>query len=180
MFSLGLSVGEKVIRAALLYFFMIAALRVFGKREIGQQNTLDILVLLLVANAVQNGIIGNDNSVTGALIGALALFAIDGLCSWLAFRYAWAERLLEGSPTWLMRRHKVDERALRRAQISVADLRAQARRQGFANLDDVGEVVLETNGTISMLREDERPIVPPDSEARRPSQRSQARRRAAG
>src|SRR3954464_4054814 len=103
MFSLGLSVGEKVIRAALVYFFLIAALRLFGKREIGQQNTLDLLVLLLVANAVQNVIIGDDNSVTGALIGAVTLFGIDRASSWLVFRYAWAERLLEGPPPGLRR-----------------------------------------------------------------------------
>jgi len=179
MFSLGLSVGEKVIRAALVYFFLIAALRLFGKREIGQQNTLDLLVLLLVANAVQNGIIGDDNSVTGALIGAVTLFGIDRASSWLVFRYAWAERLLEGSPSWLVHDHKVDEDQLRRQQISVADLRSAARRQGFEHLADVQDAVLETNGNISMLRGDERPVVPPDSQARRPSQRAAIKRRQA-
>src|SRR3954451_21147455 len=151
MFSLGLSVGEKVIRAALVYFFLIAALRLFGKREIGQQNTLDLLVLLLVANAVQNGIIGYDNSVTGALIGAVTLFGIDRASSWLVFRYAWAERLLrglptwppwaerllEGSPTWLVRDGRVEEGNLRREEISLTDLRSAARRQGFEHLADV-------------------------------------------
>jgi uncharacterized membrane protein YcaP (DUF421 family) len=173
--TLGVGAGEKVVRAALVYFFLIAALRFFGKREIGQQNTLDMLVLLLVANAVQNGIIGNDNSVTGAFIGAVCLFAIDRVCAMLAFRYAWAERLLEGTPTWLIRDHEPDARCLRREQISIADLRAAARRQGFASLTDVGDAVLETNGTISMFRGDEPALLPAADEARRPSQRRRAR-----
>src|SRR3954451_9331208 len=87
LWALGPSVAEKVIRAALIYLFLIAALRILGKREIAQANTLDFLVLLLVANAVQNGIIGNDNSVSGALIGAATLFAMNRLFSWLVFRY---------------------------------------------------------------------------------------------
>ena len=67
IFDLQLSVGEKVLRALLIYVFLIVALRIVGKRELGQANTLDLVVLLLVANAVQNGIIGNDITVTGAL-----------------------------------------------------------------------------------------------------------------
>src|SRR6058998_1432254 len=145
MFSLAPSVGEKVLRAALLYFFMIVALRLFGKREIGQQNTLDLLVLLLVANAVQNGIIGNDNSVTGAVIGALTLFGINRLASHLVYRYPWWERLLEGTPTDLIRAGRVIDANLKSQEISRADLRATARRQGFADLGDVGTAILETN-----------------------------------
>ena len=171
IFSLGIPLGEKVARAALVYLFLIAALRALGKREIAQANTLDFLVLLLVANAVQNGIIGNDNSVTGALIGAATLFGMNRLFSWLVFRYEWAERLLEGSPTWLIRGHRVDEDALRQQEISIADLRSAARRQGFGHLSEVDEAILETNGNISMFRGDEKMVAPPDSMARRPSQR---------
>ena len=109
-------------------------------------------MLLLVANAVQNGIIGNDDSVTGAFIGAATLFAINRLFSYLVYRYPWWERLLEGTPTVLVRDHRVDRRALRQQQISEADLRAMARRQGFEELEDVREAELETNGTISMFR----------------------------
>src|SRR5262245_66370790 len=77
LFNLQVSVGEKVLRALLVYAFLIIALRVVGKRELGQANTLDLAVLLLVANAVQNGIIGNDVTVTGAVLGAATLFAIN-------------------------------------------------------------------------------------------------------
>ena len=74
MFDLDLSLGEKVIRAVVIYLFLVIALRLVGKRELTQLNTLDFVVLLAVANAVQNGLIGADNSVTGAVVGATVLF----------------------------------------------------------------------------------------------------------
>ena len=79
IFYIKISVGDKILRSILIYVFLIAMLRVVGKRELGQSNTLDLVVLLLVANAVQNGIIGNDLSVTGAAIGAATLFGINEL-----------------------------------------------------------------------------------------------------
>ena len=156
IFHLGLSVSEKIVRSAVIYAFLLVMLRVLGKRELGQTNTLDLLVLLLVANAVQNGIIGNDNSVTGAVIGALTLFGINRLASHLVYRYPWWERLLEGTPTDLIRAGRVIDANLKSQEISRADLRATARRQGFADLGDVGTAILETNGTISMFRPDEK------------------------
>ena len=98
IFDLQVSVGEKVLRAVLIYVFLIIALRVVGKRELGQANTLDLVVLLLVANAVQNGIIGNDISVTGAVIGAVTLFGINELFNRAAFSSSFISRLFEGSP----------------------------------------------------------------------------------
>src|SRR3970040_1172340 len=101
MFDLVPSVGEKILRSLLIYGFLVVALRVVGKRELGQTNTLDLVVLLLVANAVQNGIIGYDNSVTGAAIGAMTLFAVNELVNRAAYTFPWAERALEGEPTTL-------------------------------------------------------------------------------
>jgi uncharacterized membrane protein YcaP (DUF421 family) len=92
IFDLQLSVGEKVLRAVLIYVFLIVALRIVGKRELGQANTLDLVVLLLVANAVQNGIIGNDISVTGAVIGAVTLFAINELFNRAAYTSSFISR----------------------------------------------------------------------------------------
>jgi uncharacterized membrane protein YcaP (DUF421 family) len=155
IFNLDPSVAEKVLRSILIYGFLLFALRVFGKRELGQANTLDLIVLLLVANAVQNGIIGADNSVTGALIGASVLFGVNKALSYGTFRYDWLDRLLEGSPTELIRQGKPVLAALRREQISLPELRAIARRQGFADLGEVHTAILETNGVVTMFREDE-------------------------
>ena len=113
--------------------------------------------LMLVANAVQNGIIGNDNSVTGAAIGAAGLFALNAFFAYGSYRWAWVDWLFEGSPTVLIEDHKPVARALRRNQISMPELRGIARRQGFADLGEVNTAILETNGVITMWREDESP-----------------------
>jgi uncharacterized membrane protein YcaP (DUF421 family) len=152
IFDMGISVGEKLIRALIVYAFLLAALRLLGKRELAQQDTLDFLVLLLVANAVQNGIIGNDNSVTGAFVGALALFAINWTCKALAYRYPWADRMFEGSPSFLIWDGKLVPSTMRRELISRPELKAIARRQGYESLDDIGTAVLETDGTVNFLR----------------------------
>jgi uncharacterized membrane protein YcaP (DUF421 family) len=151
IFHLGVSVGEKLLRALLIYMFLLVALRLLGKRELGQQNTLDFLVLLLVANAVQNGIIGNENSVTGAVLSAAFLFGLNRLFNGLAFRYPWADRLFEGSPSFLVRDGKLVDATLRHEQISKPELRSIARRQGFDSLDDIGTAILETNGSVTFL-----------------------------
>lgn len=149
---MGVSVGEKAIRAALIYGFLLIALRVLGKRELAQQNTLDLLVILLVANAVQNGIIGNDISVTGAVLGAAVLFALHRLFGGLAYRYPWADRLVEGTPSYLIKDGKLVFGNLRHEQISRPQLLSMAQRQGFAGLSDVQDAVLETDGSVRFTR----------------------------
>lgn len=155
LFDLQLSVGEKILRAVLIYLFLIIALRILGKRELGQTNTLDLVVLLLVANAVQNGIIGDDLTVTGAVIGAVTLFGINELFTRAAYSSSLVSRLLEGHPTDLIERGEPVPKALFRAGISFSELRAIARRQGFADLGEVDTAILETNGVVTMFREDE-------------------------
>ena len=155
LFELQLSVGDKILRAVLIYVFLVAALRIVGKRELGQANTLDLVVLLLVANAVQNGIIGNDVTVTGAVIGAATLFAINELFTRVAYGSSFASRLLEGNPSVLIQEGKPLSKALFRAGISLPELRAIARRQGFADLGEVYTAILETNGVVTMFREQE-------------------------
>jgi uncharacterized membrane protein YcaP (DUF421 family) len=155
IFDLHVSVGEKVLRALLIYVFLIVFLRLIGKRELGQFNTLDLVVLLLVANAVQNGIIGADNSVTGAVIGALALFAVNELVTRATYAFPSVARLVEGDPSTLIADGRPVRTALRRAGISLSELRAIARRQGFADLGEVQTAILETNGVVTMFRKDE-------------------------
>src|SRR5436190_8325148 len=106
IFHLDLTVAEKVLRSVLTYVFLVVALRLVGKRELGQTNTLDLVVLLLIANAVQNGIIGDDLSVTGAVIGAVVLFAINELLNRTTYFAPWTGRVLEGNATYLIRNGK--------------------------------------------------------------------------
>ena len=147
IFSIQISVGDKILRSILIYVFLIAMLRVVGKRELGQANTLDLVVLLLVANAVQNGIIGNDLSAT--------LFGINELFSRATYLSPFASRVLEGEPTLLIEEGKPIRKALRSTGISLSELRAIARRQGFMHLGDVHTAILETNGVVTMFKENE-------------------------
>lgn len=155
MFVLGESVSEKVIRSVIIYGFLLIAFRVFGKRELGQASTLDLAVLVLVANAVQNGIIGADDSITGAVIGGGTLFALNALLARAASLHPRIDWLLEGEPSTLVSDGRPDRRALRREHISLPELRAIARRQGFADLGEVYTAVLETNGVVSMFGREE-------------------------
>jgi uncharacterized membrane protein YcaP (DUF421 family) len=155
LFDLQLSVGEKILRALLIYLFLVIALRIVGKRELGQTNTLDLVVLLLVANAVQNGIIGNDNTVTGAVIGAATLFVINEVFNRAAYGWPVVSRVLEGSPSILIEQGRPLPKALFKEGISLPELRSIARRQGFADLGDVHTAILETNGVVTMFRKDE-------------------------
>ena len=155
IFVLQTSLGEKVLRSVLIYLFLVVALRLYGKRELGQANTLDLVVLLLVANAVQNGIIGNDVSVTGAIVGAIVLFTLNWLFARGVFQFPWLAALVEGEPSLLIETGRPNLRVLRRECISLPELRAIARRQGFADLGEVDTAILETNGVITMFHQDD-------------------------
>jgi uncharacterized membrane protein YcaP (DUF421 family) len=148
MFALHLSVGEKVLRAGIVYLFLVVALRLVGKRELSQLNTLDFIVLLAVSNAVQNGLIGNDNSVTGALVGATTLFVIDGTLAYLLFRAVRLRTVVEGTPTILIDHGAVIEKALRQEELTHEDLLAALQSSGATTFDEVERASLEPSGKV--------------------------------
>ncbi len=148
MFHLDVSVLEKLLRPVLIYAFLAVALRLAGKRELAQLNSLDFVVLLAVANAVQNGIIGADNTVTGGVLGATALFVLNGTLAVILFRSPRLRRLTEGTPRVLISMGQVDHDALRKERLTIDQLMAAIATQGAGGLDDVEEAVLEPNGTI--------------------------------
>jgi uncharacterized membrane protein YcaP (DUF421 family) len=148
IFDLDVSVLEKLIRPVLIYAFLAIALRLAGKRELAQLNSLDFVVLLAVANAVQNGIIGDDVSVTGAVLGASALFLLNGALAVVLFRSPRLRVLAEGTPRVLIRMGVIDQEALRKERLTVDQLMAAIATQGAGGIDDVEEAVLEPNGTI--------------------------------
>jgi uncharacterized membrane protein YcaP (DUF421 family) len=151
LFHLGVPLGEKVLRALLVYVFLVVALRIAGKREMAQLSTIDFVVLLAVANAVQNGLIGDDISVTGAVVGASVLFAVNGAVAWMLYRLVRARRFIEGVPTLLVRDGVVDERALRHERISAEDLLAVVQAAGADSFADVDRAVLEPSGRIVVV-----------------------------
>lgn len=147
LFHLPLPIVEKLLRPVIIYLVLIVLLRLFGKRELAQLNPFDLVVLLSLSNTVQNAIIGDDNSVTGGVIGAFALLAIN----WLVVRMLYAtprlNRMLEGRATVLVRDGKIDHQAVRREALTHEELVEVIHRQGFEHLSQVRKCVLEPNGT---------------------------------
>ncbi|MBW4662114.1 MAG: DUF421 domain-containing protein [Drouetiella hepatica Uher 2000/2452] len=147
------SVLEKIIRPILVYFFLLIALRLGGKRELGQMTGFDLVVLLMLSNAVQNAIIGDDNSVSGGLIGATALLITNYAVVRLAYRYPKIEHLVEGKSTLLVNNGRILHENLDREVITEAELRTNLRRQGFEDLADVKAAILETSGSLTVERQ---------------------------
>ena len=146
MFVMHLPLLEKITRPIIVYVFLVLLLRVFGKRELAQLNPFDLVVLLSLSNTVQNAIIGDDNSVAGGLIGAVSLLVTNYLVVRFLFKHRRLDEIIEGEPSVLMKDGKVDNKELARELISTAELQVLARRQGFDNLEDLEEIVLEPGG----------------------------------
>jgi uncharacterized membrane protein YcaP (DUF421 family) len=148
MFTLSLPIAEKILRPIFVYVFLIVALRLFGKREMAQLNPFDLVVLLLISNTVQNAIIGEDNSVTGGIIGAITLLTINLLVVRFMYRHGVLQHLLEGDPDVLMQDGIIKVDRLETQFITRGELEAAAHKQGFVSLDDVDRAVLEPGGSI--------------------------------
>jgi uncharacterized membrane protein YcaP (DUF421 family) len=154
LFHLDIPVIEKIIRPVIVYGFLIIGLRLSGKRELAQLNPFDLVVLLMLSNTVQNAIIGNDNTLTGGLIGAATLLVLNYVVVGFTYRRMKLERFIEGSADLLVKNGQPILARLHRERITLAELRSAARRSGFASLDDVKEAVLEPNGTVSFIARD--------------------------
>ena len=146
MFVLNLPVLEKIVRPMVVYLALVVLLRVFGKRELAQLNPFDLVVLLSVSNTVQNAIIGDDNSVTGGVLGALSLFAINYFVVRFLFKHRRLDQLLEGSPTTLIDRGQVVREGLCKELLTESELAAVAHKQGFDHIRDIESCVLEPGG----------------------------------
>jgi uncharacterized membrane protein YcaP (DUF421 family) len=151
VFDLHLGIDEKILRSLLVFIFLAVALRLGGKRELGQLNVLDLAVLLLASNALQNALIGNDNSVTGGVIGASTLFVANYIFVRLAYSDARLRRILEGRPRVLLRNGKLDREAMRREAITEETLEDELLTRNMTDFSEVGLIVLETDGKLVYL-----------------------------
>src|SRR5690349_2833839 len=143
MFSLGVPIAEKILRPIVVYVFLVAGLRLGGKRELAQLNPFDLVVLLTLSNTVQNAIIGDDVTVTGGIIGASTLLAINYVVVRFLFRHRALDRLIEGEKDVLIDKGKINMERLNREAVTMPELAAAAHRQGFASLHEVERAVLE-------------------------------------
>jgi uncharacterized membrane protein YcaP (DUF421 family) len=151
MFYLGLPVLEKILRPAIVYGFLVIGLRLAGKRELAQLNPFDLVVLLTLSNTVQNAIIGDDTSVTGGLIGAATLLAINYFVVRLLYGHPKIEKVVEGDEDVLIENGQVRTNRLGKELITLAELEIAAHRQGFASLAEVERAVLEPGGGVSFV-----------------------------
>jgi len=147
MFSLQLPVLEKVLRTVLVYGGLAILLRLAGKRDLAQLNTFDLVVMLLLSNVVQNAVIGNDNSLTGGLLGATVLIAVNAVWVRVINRRPRLTMLFEGTPSMLVENGKVTGN-LHRLGLRRADVAVALRHQGAASIDEVARASLEPGGSI--------------------------------
>jgi uncharacterized membrane protein YcaP (DUF421 family) len=149
MFVLGVPWLEKILRPIVVYLALVVLLRIFGKRELAQLNPFDLVVLLTLSNTVQNAIIGEDNSVTGGIIGASTLLLVNYLVVRFLYRHEKLDRLVEGASCPLIENGKILENKLSQEVLTRQELEAAAHKQGFGDLREVEKAVLEPGGTIS-------------------------------
>lgn len=140
-----------VLRGLIVFFFVLVFLRLSGKRQVGQMTPIDLVLLLLISNAVQNAMNGGDNSITAGAILAATLIAADMATAALAKRSRKIEKFVEGCPLILVHNGRVIEESLARSGMTRNDLMAGLRAEGFAMVKDVHAAVLENNGHITVL-----------------------------
>lgn len=138
---------EKVVRPLIVYFAMVLLLRIFGKRELAQLNPIDFVLLLLISEAVQNAIIGDDTSLSGGVIGVATLLGINYLMAFIKFRVSPIEKLIEGSPKTLIEEGKIKQDALRREMMTEDDLEVIAHEEGLEKAEEIEKLILDPNGT---------------------------------
>ncbi|HKV64708.1 MAG TPA: YetF domain-containing protein [Candidatus Acidoferrum sp.] len=151
MFVIGLPLAEKILRPVIVYAFLVVSLRLSGKRELVQLNPFDLVVLLTLSNTVQNAIIGEDNSVLGGLIGATSLLITNYLVVRFLYDHRNLDQLVEGKADVLVESGKVRTQHLKKELITMAQLEAAARKQGFESLHEVEQCILEPGGTLTFI-----------------------------
>ncbi|PIR20261.1 MAG: DUF421 domain-containing protein [Deltaproteobacteria bacterium CG11_big_fil_rev_8_21_14_0_20_47_16] len=142
---------EKIVRSAVIYIFVLIAFRFSGKRQVGQLTPFDLVVLLIIANVVQNAIIGPDNSISGAIIGAVTILGLNYLFVRITYYSPRMRHILEPNPSLLIYKGHVIHKHLQRELITMDDLDAALRKNGVLDPKDVQFAVLEDTGTISVI-----------------------------
>ncbi len=151
MWTLALPWWEFVVRGVIVYVFLLVLLRVTGKRQVGQLAPFDLVLLLVLSNAVQNAMNGGDNSVIGGVISATTLVALNFGLGFITYRSKKLEALIEGRPQVLVHNGKLYEDVMRSAQLTHHELNAALRQAGCSAICDVQSAILENNGSISVI-----------------------------
>ena len=152
--EIGSSLPEVVLRTAIVYLFVVTALRLSGKREVGQMSVLELVVILVISDAVQNSMVGDNTSLWGGLVAVATLLALDFSLKALTRRSRKLREAVEGEPRLLVRDGRLLEKAIKEEGLEVEEVRAAVRSHGLARIEDVRLAVLETDGSISVIPRD--------------------------
>ncbi len=150
MWHLSVPWWELIVRSILVYLFLLIVLRISGKRQVGQLAPFDLVLLLVLSNAVQNSMNGGDNSLFGGLISAATLIAFNYGVGIATFRSKRLEGLIEGRPEVLIHNGRLYEDVLTRAQLTRHEINAALRQAGCLCMEEVHTAILENNGVISV------------------------------
>jgi uncharacterized membrane protein YcaP (DUF421 family) len=151
MWNMAVSWWELVVRGIVVYAFLLAILRLTGKRQVGQLAPFDLVLLLVLSNAVQNSMNAGDNSLVGGLISAATLVGLNYLVGVATFRSRKLEAIIEGRPQVLIHNGKLFEDVMARAQLTRHELHAALRQAGCTCVEEVRSAILENNGSISVV-----------------------------
>lgn len=154
MWNVSLPHWEFVIRAVIVYGFLLVLLRITGKRQVGQLAPFDLVLLLVLSNTVQNSMNGGDNSITAGIILSCTVVSLNWFVSWLTFRSKRLEAIVEGHPVILVHQGHILHGAMQKAQMTVHELNSSLRAEGCAGPEHVLIAVLENNGHITVVPKD--------------------------
>ena len=155
--EIGSSLPEVVLRTAIVYLFVVAALRLSGKREVGQMSVLELVVILVISDAVQNSMVGDNTTLWGGLVAVVTLLSLDFALKALTRRSKTVRTAIEGEPRLLVRDGRLLERAIDEEGVEAAEVRTAIRAHGLARVEDVRFAVLEVDGSISVIPREDKP-----------------------
>ena len=159
MWTINISLLEIALRTVIIYVVVLAGIRLTGKREVGQMATFDLVLLLLISNAVQNAMTGPDTSVAGGLVAAGTLLIFNAIVTRISSSSQGLRTALEGTPTALIRKGELLKNNLKKEHIAQEELEQALREHGVLKIEDVGLAMLEVDGSISVLKNDEFPSI---------------------
>ncbi len=151
MFDVGTPIWQIVLRTVAVYLVVLVGLRLFGKRQLGQMSIGDLVMILLIANAVQNAMVGSDTSLTGGLVAAVTLLLLNLVVVRAISRSHLGERVFEGEPTLLVKDGSYLERNIRREGLAPEEVDMAIREHGFDAVSSIRVAYLEADGTISVI-----------------------------
>lgn len=152
--ELGSSLPEIIVRTAIVYLFLIVVMRISGKREVGQMSILELIVVLLISDAVQNSMVGDNTTLWAGPVAVLTLLGLDYAFNLLTLRSKRLRHVIEGEPRLLIRDGKLLHKAIREEKVELDEVRRAIRAHGVSGIEDVQLAVLETDGTISVIPKD--------------------------